>query len=121
MFVEIIFRVRTITFRSTSLFKMQNRYALTHIFHEMQNGIHDVDVEGRMKVEDGGKRGVTQPYWLRIVGQHDFPCGVSWRSIPQETIVAKPSATASTRAAQRAALPAANDAARRWQSELMQW
>jgi len=23
-------------------------------------------VEGRMKVEDGGKRGVTQPFWLRI-------------------------------------------------------
>ncbi len=34
--------------------------------HEMQNGIHVVGVEGRMKVEDGGKRGVTQPFWLRI-------------------------------------------------------
>jgi len=36
----------------------------------MQNGIHVVGVEGRMKVEDGGedggKRGVTQPFWLRI-------------------------------------------------------
>src|SRR6266566_2963228 len=32
LFVEILFRVRTITFRSTSLFKMQNRHALTHIW-----------------------------------------------------------------------------------------
>ncbi len=55
----------------------------------MQDGIHVVGVEGRMKVEDGGKRG--------------FPCAVSWRSIPQDTTAAKQSATASTRAAQRAA------------------
>ena len=32
----------------------------------MQNGIHVVGVESCMKVEDGGKRGVTQPFWLRI-------------------------------------------------------
>src|SRR5258708_2008220 len=32
LFVEIIFCVQTITFRSTSLFKMQNGHALTHIF-----------------------------------------------------------------------------------------
>ncbi len=61
-----------------------------------------VAVEGRMKVEDGGKRGLTPPFWLRIVVQHGFPCGVSWRSIPQETTDAKQSATASPRAAQRA-------------------
>ena len=69
----------------------------------MQNGIHVVGVEGRMKVEDGGKRGVTPPFWLPIVVQHGFPFGVSWRSIPQDTTDAKQSATASTRAAQRAA------------------
>ena len=71
--------------------------------HEMQNGIHVVGVEGRMKVEEGGKRGVTQPFWLRIVVQYGFPFGVSWRSLPQDTTAAKQSATASTRAAQRAA------------------
>ena len=43
----------------------------------MQNGIHVEGVEGRMKVEDGGKRGVTPPFWLRIVVQHGFPFGVS--------------------------------------------
>src|SRR2546429_10057 len=32
LFVEIIFRVRTITFRDISLFKMQNGHPLTHIF-----------------------------------------------------------------------------------------
>ena len=42
----------------------------------MQNGIHVVGVESCMKVEDGDKRGVTQPFWLRIVVQHGFPCGV---------------------------------------------
>jgi hypothetical protein len=71
--------------------------------HEMHDGIHVVGVAGRMKVEDGGQRGVTQPFWLRIVVQQGFPFGVSWRSIPQETTDAKQSATASTRAAQRAA------------------
>ena len=36
----------------------------------MQNGIHVVGVEGRMKVEDGGedggKRGVTRPFWCLV-------------------------------------------------------
>ena len=48
------------------------RWLAQGAFMEMQNGIHVVGVEGRMKVEDGGKRGVTQPFWLRIVGQHGF-------------------------------------------------
>lgn len=51
----------------------------------MQNGIHVVGVEGRMKVEDGGKCGVTRPFWLRIVVQHGFPSlshGVPSRRIP---------------------------------------
>ncbi len=39
----------------------------------MQNGIQVVGVEGRMKVEEGGKRGVTQPFCSRIMGQHDIP------------------------------------------------
>ncbi len=56
-----------------------------------------------MKMEEGSKRGVTQPSGCAIVVQHGFPFGVSWRSIPQETTDAKQSATASTRAAQRAA------------------
>ena len=86
----------------------------------MQNGIFVVGVEGRMKVEDGGKRGVTKPFWLRIVEQHGFPFAVSWRSIPQETTAAKQSATASMRVAQRAAEPAANDVQRSGQSKLMQ-
>jgi hypothetical protein len=62
----------------------------------MQNGIHVAGVEGRMKVEDGGKRGVTPPFWLRLMVQHGFPCGVSRRSIRQRITDAKQSATAST-------------------------
>ncbi len=34
LFVEILFRVQTITFRSTSLFKVQNEQAPTHIFSQ---------------------------------------------------------------------------------------
>src|SRR5690349_7056132 len=67
--------------------------------HEMQNSIHIVGVEGRMKVEDGGQRDLTEPFWLRIVGQHGFRFAVSWRSILQDITDAEPSATASTRAA----------------------
>jgi hypothetical protein len=47
--------------------------------------LHQKGVEGRMKVEDGGKRGVTQPFWLRMVVQHGFSFSVSWRSIPKDT------------------------------------
>ena len=36
LFVEILFRVRTITFRDISLFKMQNGHPLTHIFSSQQ-------------------------------------------------------------------------------------
>ena len=57
--------------------------------HEMQNGIHVVGVGGRMNVEDGGKRGLTEPFWLCIVVQHGFLLGVSWRSIQQDTTDAK--------------------------------
>jgi len=36
LFVEINFRIQTITFRSISLFKRQNRHTLTHKFSPQQ-------------------------------------------------------------------------------------
>ena len=36
LFVEMLFAIRTITFRGTSVFKMQNEHPLTHIFSLQQ-------------------------------------------------------------------------------------